>query len=71
MMKRTGKPKRGYSEVSVLFSCLFSIILFTFHIPLKGMRGEENPTDNGAELSLDLTKNNNLKKDIFIRLFSL
>lgn len=59
MMKRTGRTKRAYSEVSVLFSCLFSIILFTFHMPLKGMRGEENSTDNGAELSLALTKNNN------------
>lgn len=30
--------------------------------PRKGTSREENPTDNGAELSLDLTKNKNLKK---------
>lgn len=43
---------------SVLYSASFCSHFIYLR---KGMRGEENPTDNGAELSLDLTENNNLK----------
>lgn len=62
MMNR--RKKKGDSQKSlsplVVYSASF---LQRFSYCWKGIRGEENPKDDRAELSL--------KKDIFIRLFSL